>query len=50
MELFHKNQKNDSFNNSGFGKSVIFNYKEREIDNKIKRVMIGKKKASPYIK
>lgn len=41
---------NDSFNNSGFGKSGIFNYKEREIDNKIKRVMIGKKKASPYLK
>ena len=41
---------NDSFNNSGLGKSGIFNYKEREIDNKIKRVMIGKKKASPYLK
>ena len=41
---------NDSLNNSGFGKSGIFNYKEREIDNKIKRVMIGKKKASPYLK
>ena len=40
----------DSLNNSGFGKSGIFNYKEREIDNKIKRVMIGKKKASPYLK
>ncbi len=41
---------NDSLNNSGLGKSGIFNYKEREIDNKIKRVMIGKKKASPYLK
>ena len=41
---------NDSLNNSNFGKSGIFNYKEREIDNKIKRVMIGKKKASPYLK
>ena len=40
----------DSLNNSGFQKSGIFNYKEREIDNKIKRVMIGKKKASPYLK
>ena len=41
---------NDSLNNSGFGKSGILNYREREIDNKIKRVMIGKKKASPYLK
>ena len=41
---------NDSLTNSNFGKSGIFNYKEREIDNKIKRVMIGKKKASPYVK
>ena len=41
---------NDSLNNSGFGNSGLFNYKEREIDNKIKRVMIGKKKASPYLK
>ncbi len=44
-----KSQK-DSLNSSGFKKSGIFNYKEREIDNKIKRVMIWKKKASPYIK
>ena len=47
--ISHKSQ-NDSLNNSNFGKSGIFNYKEREIDNKIKRVMIGKKKASPYLK
>ena len=40
----------DSLNNSGFGKSGILNYREREIDNKIKRVMIGKKKPNPYIK
>ena len=41
----------DSFNNSfGNNGSSILNYREREIDNKIKRVMIGKKKASPYLK
>ena len=41
---------NESLNNSGFGKSGIFNYREREIDNKIKKVMIGKKKPNPYMK
>ena len=40
----------DSFNNSFGNNGSILNYREREIDNKIKRVMIGKKKASPYLK
>ena len=40
----------DSFNNSFGNSGSILNYREREIDNKIKRVMIGKKKASPYLK
>ena len=41
----------DNLNDSGYNSSRgVFNYKEREIDNKIKRVMIGKKKASPYLK
>ena len=41
----------DNLNDSGYNSSKgVFNYKEREIDNKIKRVMIGKKKASPYLK
>ena len=40
----------DSFNNS-FGNNASFlNYQEREIENKIKKVMIGKKKSSPYLK
>ena len=40
----------DSFNNSFGNSGSILNYREREIDNKIKRVMIGKKKVSPYLK
>ena len=40
----------DSFNNSFGNSGSILNFREREIDNKIKRVMIGKKKASPYLK
>ena len=47
--MSHKSQ-NDSLNNSTLRKSGIFNYKDREIDNKIKRVMISKKRASPYLK
>ena len=40
----------DSFNNSFGNSGSILNFREREIDNKIKRVMIGKKKVSPYLK
>ena len=40
----------DSFNNSFGNNGSIINFREREIDNKIKRVMINKKKASPYLK
>ena len=40
---------NDSMDNSHLS-SKVFNYKEREIDNKIKRILVGKKKMSPYIK
>ena len=50
FENISPKSQNASLNNSKSGKNGIFNYKEREIDNKIKRVMIGKKKASPYIK
>ena len=42
--------RDDSFNNSFGNSRGIFNYREREIDNKIRKVMIGKKKASPYLK
>ena len=44
----HKSQ-NDSMENSNRS-SNVFNYKEREIDKKLKRIMVGKKKMSPYIK
>ena len=46
---FSHGSHNDSMENS-FRSSKIFNYKEREIDNKIKRIIVGKKKMSPYIK
>ena len=39
---------NDSLNMSTSNR--VFNYKEREIDNKIKRIMVLKKRKSPYIK
>ena len=39
---------NDSLNVSA--NSRVFNYKEREIDNKIKRIMVLKKRMSPYMK
>ena len=45
-----RKSKDDSFNNSFGNSRGILNYREREIDNKIRRVMIGKKKASPYLK
>ena len=45
-----KSRGEDSFNNSFGNSGSILNFREREIDNKIKRVMIGKKKASPYLK
>ena len=45
-----KSRGDDSFNNSFGNSGSILNFREREIDNKIKRVMIGKKKASPYLK
>ncbi len=40
--------RNDSLNASSSNR--IFNYKEREIDNKIKKIMVLKKKMSPYLK
>ena len=46
---FSHGSQNDSMNNSNRS-SKIFNYKEREIDNKIKRIIVGKKRMSPYIK
>ena len=46
---FSHGSQNDSMNNS-HRSSKIFNYKERKIENKIKRIMVGKKKMSPYIK
>ena len=39
---------NDSFNASSSKR--IFNYKEREIDNKIKKIIVLKKKMNPYMK
>ena len=39
---------NDSLNASSSNR--IYNYKEREIDNKIKKIMVLKKKMSPYVK
>ena len=39
---------NDSLNASSNNR--IFNYKEREIDNKIKKIMILKKRINPYLK
>ena len=39
---------NDSFNASSNNR--VFNYKEREIDNKIRKIMVLKKKISPYMK
>ena len=39
---------NDSLNASTSNR--VFNYKEREIDNKIKRIMVLKKRKSPYMK
>ena len=38
----------DSLNASSNNR--IFNYKEREIDNKIRKIMVLKKKMSPYMK
>ena len=54
----NKSQSNSSFSHgshnssmeNSFRSSKIFNYKEREIDNKIKRIIVGKKRMSPYIK
>ena len=45
---FSQRSHNDSLNVSTSNK--VFNYKEREIDNKIKRIMIFKKRMSPYMK
>ena len=44
----HRSQ-NDSMDNS-HRSSKVYNYKEREIDKKLKKIMVGKKKMSPYIK
>ena len=38
----------DSLNASSNNR--IFNYKEREIDNKIRKIIVSKKKISPYMK
>ena len=53
----NKSQSNSSFSRSqndsmekSNRSSKVFNYKEREIDNKIKRIMAGKKRMSPYVK
>ena len=53
----NKSQSNSSFSRSQSDSmeksnrsSKVFNYKEREIDNKIKRIMAGKKRMSPYVK
>ena len=40
---------NESFDNS-YMSSKVYNFKEREIDNKIKKIYVSKKKMSPYIK
>ena len=44
--LTNKSQ-SDLLNNSNLSRG--YNYKEREIENKIKRVMVGKKKSNPYL-
>ena len=46
---FSHGSQNDSMEKS-FRSSKVFNYKEREIDNKIKKIIVSKKKMSPYIK
>ena len=45
---FSYRSQSDSLNASSNNR--IFNYKEREIDNKIKKIMILKKRMSPYLK
>ena len=54
----NKSQSNSSFSHGSQNDSMeqsnrsnnIFNYKEREIANKIKKIIVGKKRMSPYIK
>ena len=51
----NRSQSNSSFSqNDSFEKSnrsnKIYNYKEREFANKIKKIIVGKKKMSPYVK
>ena len=46
---FSHASQNDSFDNS-YMSSKVYNFKEREIDNKIKKIYVSKKKMSPYIK
>ena len=45
--LTNRSQNDSSLNLTGNDK--VFNYKEREIDNKIKKIMISKKRVSPYL-
>ena len=54
----NKSQSNGSFSfrsesnslNASSSNNRIFNYKEREIDSKIRKIMVMKKKMSPYLK
>ena len=50
----NKSNSNASFyskrSQSDMSKSRInFNFKEREMENKVKRILVGKKKTSPYV-
>ena len=53
-EKILKSNSNSSFyskrTQSDMNKSRInFNFKEREMENKVKRILVGKKKTSPYV-
>ena len=48
VSLSYRSQ-NDSFNTND-SNNRVFNYKEREIDNKIRKIMVMKKRISPYLK
>ena len=47
VSLTNRSQNDSSLNETGNNR--VFNYKEREIDNKIKKIMLMKKRVSPYL-